>query len=79
MSSEMATELGFSPSDCLCHACQKERIDAGKQMQGSFGLPNWIHLSQACACGNKRCPRASDHRLECTGSNEPGQAGSIYA
>lgn len=29
-------------------------------------------------CGNKRCPRASDHRLECTGSNEPGQPGSVY-
>lgn len=26
-------------------------------------------------CGNKRCPKASDHDLACTGSNEPGQAG----
>lgn len=31
------------------------------------------------ACGNKRCPRATDHDWECTGSNEPGQAGSYYA
>lgn len=30
-------------------------------------------------CGNKRCPKASDHRLACTASNEPGQKGSIYA
>lgn len=30
-------------------------------------------------CGNKRCPRASDHRLPCSGSNEPGQPGSIYS
>jgi len=30
-------------------------------------------------CGNKRCPKASDHRLSCTGSNEPGQPGSVYA
>lgn len=29
-------------------------------------------------CGNKRCPRAIDHRLECTNSNEPGQPGSRY-
>ena len=29
-------------------------------------------------CGNKRCPRANDHRNECTGSNEPGQPGSAY-
>ncbi|MFI4117232.1 hypothetical protein VAJ56_20670 [Klebsiella pneumoniae] len=27
-------------------------------------------------CGNKRCPRANDHRNACTGSNEPGQEGS---
>lgn len=29
-------------------------------------------------CGNKRCPKATDHKLECTNSNEPGQAGSDY-
>ena len=33
-----------------------------------------------CAeCGHKRCPRATDHRLECSGSNEPGQTGSRFA
>lgn len=30
-------------------------------------------------CGNKRCPRANDHRNACTGSNEPGQEGSAYS
>ena len=29
-------------------------------------------------CGNKRCPKANDHRNGCTGSNEPGQPGSAY-
>lgn len=29
-------------------------------------------------CGNKRCPKATDHENDCTGSNEPGQRGSIY-
>lgn len=29
-------------------------------------------------CGNKRCPKASDHENACTNSNEPGQPGSIY-
>lgn len=29
-------------------------------------------------CGNKRCPKASDHNLACTNSNEPGQPGSVY-
>jgi hypothetical protein len=29
-------------------------------------------------CGNKRCPKATDHDLDCTGSNEPEQPGSWY-
>ena len=29
-------------------------------------------------CGCKRCPKATDHTLECTDSNAPGQKGSIY-
>ncbi|BBE76233.1 hypothetical protein [Phytobacter sp. MRY16-398] len=29
-------------------------------------------------CGNKRCPKANDHRNACSGSNEPGQEGSAY-
>ncbi|MDN4237944.1 hypothetical protein OA819_04400 [Citrobacter freundii] len=29
-------------------------------------------------CGNKRCPRANNHRNACTGSNAPGQDGSAY-
>lgn len=30
------------------------------------------------ACGNKRCPHATDHRHVCTRSNEPGQRGSRF-
>lgn len=30
-------------------------------------------------CGNKRCPKASDHKLACTNSNESGQRGSVYS
>lgn len=29
-------------------------------------------------CGNKRCPHATNHKNECTNSNEPGQEGSVY-
>jgi len=29
-------------------------------------------------CGNKRCPKANDHRNACTGSNEVGQNGSSW-
>jgi hypothetical protein len=30
-------------------------------------------------CGNKRCPKASDHELACTGSNDTQQIGSVYS
>lgn len=29
-------------------------------------------------CGNKRCPKATNHRLACTNSNEPEQEGSRF-
>lgn len=29
-------------------------------------------------CGNKRCPHATNHELECTNSNESGQKGSVF-
>lgn len=29
-------------------------------------------------CGNKRCPRANQHDLGCSGSNDVGQPGSAY-
>ena len=52
---------------CGCHRCIKERNEAR------------IHMILCPTCGNKRCPKASDHDLACTNSNEPGQAGSVYA
>lgn len=59
-----------------CHRCIREfKIE-------SPTMPGWpLDLTKMIVCpicGNKRCPKASDHRLECTGSNEPGQPGSIY-
>lgn len=47
------------------------RLSAGKKTIGSSMI--------LCPdCGNKRCPKASDHELPCTGSNESGQPGSVY-
>lgn len=40
------------------------------------GRPRRFVVCQTC--GNKRCPHATDHRLVCSGSNEPGQSGSRY-
>ena len=54
-----------------CHACLVGVMENGYPvtMQRMIVCPD---------CGNKRCPKASNHRHQCTGSNEPNQRGSIY-
>jgi hypothetical protein len=44
------------------------------------GLENPVlYMMILCVkCGNKRCPHSTDHKHECTGSNEPNQSGSRY-
>lgn len=41
-------------------------------------LTNHNFMIVCVDCGNKRCPKATDHHNACTGSNEPEQAGSVY-
>lgn len=68
--------------DCPCRQCVRARdaqenggVDAGL----GFRIPTELTRMILCpTCGNKRCPHANDHRLACTGSNEPGQVGSAY-
>ena len=61
------------PVACECHRCIDEK---GLTVNG---LPLSMTKMILCPeCGNKRCPKASDHRLACTNSNDPGQPGSIY-
>lgn len=64
----------FTPGErCGCHECGAKLApwldDLDAMQQGMILCPE---------CGNKRCPMASDHEWECTGSNEPGQFGSRY-
>lgn len=56
-----------APPACWCSTCAQE---AGQQFV--------THMVLCPTCGNKRCPKANDHRNACTGSNEPGQPGSAY-
>lgn len=58
---------GNSPAvpDCWCRTCRPVVL-------------NDMRFVVCPDCGNKRCPRANDHRNACTGSNEPGQEGSAY-
>ena len=59
---------------CECRQCLRDRDDRVN------GLPTEFTRMILCpVCGNKRCPHATDHRHECSGSNEPGQPGIAYA
>ena len=53
---------------CYCHTCRP--ID--------YLDPESVYMRLCPLCGNKRCPKATDHNNECTDSNESGQIGSIY-
>lgn len=65
------------PCGLPCHRCINEFNIVDKDMP--MFLLDSVRMILCPKCGNKRCPHASDHRLECTGSNEPGQHGSVYA
>lgn len=56
-----------------CHRC----LDG---VRTEFGIPITATMMIVCPeCGNKRCPKATDHEFKCTGSNEPMQPGSVYS
>lgn len=58
---------------CWCYNCLDGLLDPDSM------LPVTAHTFIVCPdCGNKRCPKATNHNLECTGSNDPGQPGSRY-
>lgn len=68
-------------ADPDCWRCATELADAA-EAAGADVISTALHLfgvMYLCpTCGNKRCPKATDHRLDCTNSNEPGQVGSRY-
>jgi hypothetical protein len=58
--------------ECHCYNCNKD-------VKTKSGWPVVMTQMIVCPeCGNKRCPHATDHNLECSGSNDPGQEGSRY-
>jgi hypothetical protein len=73
-------------TECGCWTCTKERADklphadpdTGDVFWGMSKLGLMMRMFTCETCGNKRCPHATDHRLACTNSNEPGQKGSRY-
>lgn len=69
---QWSKSLGID-ADCVCHRCISE-----KRLVVNGLLLNDVMMILCPTCGNKRCPKASDHDLACTGSNESGQKGSVY-
>lgn len=55
----------MSAKDCWCLTCRPLTLED-------------MRFVVCPDCGNKRCPKATDHRHACSGSNEPGQPGSVY-
>lgn len=53
---------------CGCLRCRAARL-------GAVGVLSDLEMVVCSRCGNKRCPHASNHRMACTGSNEPGRVG----
>ena len=63
-------------SGCGCSRCLAE---AAEKIEDPLAAMMHTQVFVVCSsCGNKRCPKATDHRLECTGSNDPGQPGSRF-
>ena len=56
---------------CWCHTCRPV-------VSGLAGDMSDMRMVLCPDCGNKRCPKANDHRYACTGSNASGQPGSNY-
>lgn len=65
-------------TSCGCRRCLDESGAHELVMGLKFPITS-MQMILCPVCGNKRCPHATDHRLECTDSNEPGQPGSYYA
>ena len=53
-----------------CRFCENESLKLSPHV--------WPRFIVCQDCGNKRCPKAAAHWQACSGSNEPGQAGSYY-
>lgn len=64
-STELFREIGETSTKCWCRTCRPVNLSD-------------MRFVVCPDCGNKRCPKANDHRNACSGSNEPGQEGSAY-
>lgn len=75
---KLAYNVPAGPYDvCGCHYCETEWVNVRRDL-GNDQLCRRAFMIVCRECGNKRCPKATYHDHECTGSNEPGQPLSVY-
>jgi hypothetical protein len=69
--------LVYTPG-CGCASCIEVEKKAELERTGDH-IAYLSRFMVVCPnCGNKRCPKATHHSYDCTGSNEPNQPGSWY-
>lgn len=74
---EYGRETPLPETNCReCRKCAGDNVLNVVPLDGS--ITNWwnapsVRMIVCPGCGNKRCPRASWHGNDCTGSNEPDQ------
>ena len=80
------------PTGCSCLACDGPYMPTFKEFAEGVRITKdtprppmdeannrvRVRMSLCPVCGFKRCPGAADHEHRCTGSNQPGQPGSLY-
>lgn len=71
----------YTPGDPFdgCLRCLMAEAEMIRALIGDRWPPAPQFMVLCPECGNKRCPRATDHLNACTRSNEPGQPGSAYS
>ena len=69
--------MGHAMGEVKCH-CWQCRRDIPVSVNFPGITEGMARMFLCPRCGNKRCPRATDHREPCSGSNDPGQLGSRY-
>lgn len=77
---EVGRSLWDSPERTAAGCCLQCWDDYTAALPSDAPLTLQLHpkMFLCPTCGNKRCPKASDHRQACTASNAPGQAGSRF-
>lgn len=72
--------IGNKPlNGCFCRYCDNEFDRIMDELDPAGWLSRLSKFMVVCHdCGCKRCPKASYRGHDCTASNEPGQAGSLY-